>query len=100
MVKTNQDIIGEQCVRNDLGVLAVSEEDKKVAWESYYENLLNTEFDWDRNSLSQVDPVSSAAILIDKYSQKGSKEYEEWEGCRTFRQSLRNGKSSREDMLT
>ena len=66
MVKTNQDIIGEQCVRNDLGVLAVSEEDKKVAWKSYYESLLNTEFDWDRNSLSQVDPVSSAPILIDR----------------------------------
>ena len=45
-------------------MLAVREEDKKVALESYNENLLNTEFDWDRNSL--VDPVSSAAILIDR----------------------------------
>ena len=29
MVKINQDIIGEQYTRNDHGVLAVSEEDKK-----------------------------------------------------------------------
>ena len=29
MVKTNQDIIGEQCSRNNDGVQAVSDEDKK-----------------------------------------------------------------------
>ena len=29
MDKTNQDIIGEQCIRNGDGVLAVSDEDKK-----------------------------------------------------------------------
>ena len=29
MFKTNQDIIGEKCIRNDNGVLAVSDEDKK-----------------------------------------------------------------------
>ena len=50
MVKTNQDIIGEQCIRNDDGVLAVSDEDKKIAWKSYYEDL----FTWDRNSLTQT----------------------------------------------
>ena len=30
MVKTNQDITGEQCFRNDDGVLTVSNEDKKI----------------------------------------------------------------------
>lgn len=29
-VKTNQDFIGEQCIRNDDGVLAVSGEDRKI----------------------------------------------------------------------
>lgn len=47
-------------------IVAVNEEGKKTAWKSYYENLLNTEFTWDRNSLSQVDPVNNAAILINK----------------------------------
>ena len=35
MVKTSQHIIGEQCIRNDDGVLAVSDEDKKIVWKSY-----------------------------------------------------------------
>ena len=66
MVKDNRDIIGEQCIRNDDGVLAVSEEAKKVARKSYYENLLNTENDWDRNNLSEVEAVASAAVFIEK----------------------------------
>ena len=41
MVKTNQDIIGEQCIKNDNGILAVKNEDKKIAWKSYHEKLLN-----------------------------------------------------------
>ena len=31
MVKTNQDIIGEQCIRKDDSVLAVSNDDRKIA---------------------------------------------------------------------
>ena len=44
MVKTNQVIIGEQYIRNDDGALAVSDENKKIAWKIYHEKLLNTEF--------------------------------------------------------
>ena len=50
--KTNQNIIGEQCIRNDDGVLAFSDEDKKVTWKSLCESLLNTDFTWNGNSLS------------------------------------------------
>ena len=46
IVKTNQDITGEQCIRNDNGVLAVSDENKKIAWKSYHKKLLNTELAW------------------------------------------------------
>ena len=35
MGKSNQDIIGEQCIRNNHAVLEVSDEDKKIAWKSY-----------------------------------------------------------------
>ena len=42
IVKPNEDI-GEQCIRNDDDVPAVSDENKKVAWKSY-EMLLNTDF--------------------------------------------------------
>ena len=44
MLKNNQDNIGEQCIRNDDDVLAISDEDKKIALKSYHGKLLNTEF--------------------------------------------------------
>ena len=59
MVKTNLDATGKQCIRNDNGVPAVSDEDMKIPWKSCHEKLLNTEFPWDRNSLSHTDIVSS-----------------------------------------
>ena len=66
MVKDNRDIIGEQCIRNDDGGLAINEEDKKIAWKNYYERLLNTENERDSNNLTPVEPVESAAIFIEK----------------------------------
>ena len=66
MVKTIQDINGGQCIRNDDGLLAVRDEDKKIAWKSNHEKLLNTEFARNKNSLSQVYKVSSILWLIDK----------------------------------
>ena len=63
MVKINQDIIGEQYTRNDHGVLAVSEEDKKRAWKSYHEELFNVEFLWDKDSCRYNQQLPQ---LIDK----------------------------------
>ena len=40
----NKDILGEKCIRNDNGVLAFNEEDKKKAWKQHYQRLLNVEF--------------------------------------------------------
>lgn len=62
MVKTNQDIIREQSVRNCDGVLTAIRQ--KIASKSYHEKLFNTEFSWDRNSLCQVVTVSSVPFLI------------------------------------
>ena len=31
---------------------------KKMAWKSYHEKLSNTQFAWDKNSLSQADTVN------------------------------------------
>ena len=66
MKKTNQDAVGEKCIRNDEGNLASTEEEKKLAWKSHYEKLLNTEFHWDRDSLSEVHPVEGPAMQIKK----------------------------------
>ena len=43
MVKTNQDNVSEQYISRDDGVLAVNDENKKIAWKSYHEKVLNTE---------------------------------------------------------
>ena len=64
IVKTNQDIIGEQCIRNDEGKLAVTNVDMKQAWKSYHQHLLNTENDWEKDNLPEADIVSSSAIYI------------------------------------
>ena len=61
MIKTNQVIISEQCLRNGDVVVAVSDEDNKIAWRSYHKNLQKKEFEWDRNSLSEADAVSNAS---------------------------------------
>ena len=42
MVNTNENMIAGHCIRNDDGVPAVSDEDKKIVWNSYHEKLLNT----------------------------------------------------------
>ena len=41
-------------------------EEKKRAWKTYHKKLLNTEFTWDRNSLSQADTITSIPCSIDK----------------------------------
>ena len=66
MIKTNQVIISEHYIKHGDGLLAVSDGDEKKAWKSYNEKLLNTEFTWDRKSLSGADTVKGAPSLLDK----------------------------------
>ena len=47
MDKTNQDVIGEKCVRNDAGELSLSDEEKMKALVEHYAILLNVEFEWE-----------------------------------------------------
>ncbi|XP_057306130.1 uncharacterized protein LOC130644510 [Hydractinia symbiolongicarpus] len=42
MKKTNQDVVGEKCICNDEGVLASTEEEKRVAWKNHYQSLIGT----------------------------------------------------------
>ena len=52
--------------------MGVSDENNKIARKSYHEKLSNTEFVWDRNSLSQADSVSDIPLVIDKYMVRES----------------------------
>lgn len=60
----NKDIIGEKCIRDDNGNLALSEAEKKKAWKEHYERLLNVEFAWLENDLSPAVPVQGPPLLI------------------------------------
>ena len=73
MAKTNQDIVGEKCIRTDDGELAINMQDKKNAWKCYYEKLLNTEFPWERENLEVTEAVAGPAIKIEKEMVRESK---------------------------
>ena len=53
MVKRDKDVVGGGCMRNKEGRVVVEEEEIKEVWRSYYEKLLNEEFEWDRDNLVQ-----------------------------------------------
>ena len=57
MTRTNQDVVGEKCVRNDAGKLSLSNDDKMKAWVEHYSRLLNVEFEWPSDLLPEVPPV-------------------------------------------
>ena len=58
MDRTNQDVVGEKCVRNDAGELSLNDEEKMKAWVEHYARLLNVEFDWPRQHLPDAPPIA------------------------------------------
>ncbi|XP_035665616.1 uncharacterized protein LOC118408864, partial [Branchiostoma floridae] len=61
MERSNQDVVGEMCVRNDAGELSLNDEDKMKAWVEHYNRLLNVEFDWPMDELPEAAPVVGPA---------------------------------------
>ena len=57
MRRDNQDVMGQRPVKNDAGQLLLDEEAKKEAWREHYERLLNVEFPWNPENLSEESPV-------------------------------------------
>ena len=51
MEAKNCDVVGDKCVKNDKGELALTDADKHLAWKEHYERLLNEEFPWDKENL-------------------------------------------------
>ena len=54
MKQDNTDIVGEKCIWNVEGKLALSIDDKLKAWQSHYDHLLNEEFPLDPNTLRNL----------------------------------------------
>ena len=64
MRKENVDVVGDKPVKNDAGEMLMSEEAKQNAWAEHYERLLNVEFDWDPDHLSNQLPLEGPPIPI------------------------------------
>ena len=62
--KENADIVGDKPVKNDAGEMSMSDDSKQKAWLEHYQRLLNAEFDWDPNHLSDELPVEGPPIPI------------------------------------
>ena len=64
MRKENVDVVGDKPVKNDTGEMSMSEEAKQNAWAEHYERLLNVEFDWDPDHLSNEPSLEGLPIPI------------------------------------
>ena len=64
MRKENVDVVGDKRVKNDSGEMSMSEETKQNVWAEYYERLLNAEFDWDPDHLSNEPLLEGPPIPI------------------------------------
>ena len=62
--RENADVEGAKPVKNDAGKMSMSEDSKWKAWLEHYQRLLNAEFDWDLNHLSDEAPVEGPPISI------------------------------------
>ena len=60
----NQDVVCEKPVLNDTGTLSLDDSAKKAAWREYYVHLVNHEFPWDENNLSDILPIESPSPPI------------------------------------
>ena len=64
MRRDNQDAMGEKPVKNDADYLSLDEEAKKEAWKEHYKRLLNIEFPWNPEDLSEESPVEGPSEPI------------------------------------
>ena len=64
MRRENADVMGDKPVKNDAGEMSMSDESKQKAWLEHYERLLNVEFDWDPDHLSDEPPVEGPSNPI------------------------------------
>ena len=53
IVRKNKDVVGVNCVKDKQGKLVTEEAKIKNVWKEYFEELLNEEFDWKKESLEQ-----------------------------------------------
>ena len=62
MRKESVNVLGDKPVKNDARAMSKSKEAKQNAWAEHYERLLNVEFDWDPDHLSNELPIEGSPI--------------------------------------
>ena len=92
MRKENVDVVGDKPVKNDTGEISMSEEAKQNAWAEHYERLLNVEFDWDPDHLSNDPLLEGPPIPI---TVEGHLKDEVGQSCRSIRHSGGDDQGSR-----
>ena len=96
MRKENFDVVGDKPVKNDTGEMSMSEEAKQNAWAEHYERLLNVEFYWDPNHLSNEPPLEGPPIpIFFDMVKKAIFKVEVGQSCRSIRHSGGDDQGSR-----
>lgn len=60
----NMDVVGGGCIKDKRGKVVVEDDAVKLVWKDYYENLLNEEFDWDKDALGTGEAVSGPSEVF------------------------------------
>src|SRR5207245_1188944 len=66
MVGLNKDITASGCVRGIDGRTVVEEEGIMQRWKEYYEQLLNEEFDWNKDSIGSIYVMNGEETSVDE----------------------------------
>ena len=61
IVRQNRDVVGISSVKNDKGGLVTDESEIREVWSSYFEKLLNEEFEWNRDFLEDLREEGSSS---------------------------------------
>ncbi|XP_048759321.2 uncharacterized protein LOC125668926 [Ostrea edulis] len=62
--RENVDVVGNKPVKNDTGEMSLNQEAKEKAWLEHYERLLNVEFDWEPEHLTNESPLEGPPVPI------------------------------------
>ena len=61
IVRQNRDVVGISSMKNDKGGLVTDESEIREVWSSYFEKLLNEEFEWNRDFLKDLREEGSSS---------------------------------------
>jgi Reverse transcriptase (RNA-dependent DNA polymerase) len=64
MVRTNRDVVGDGCIKDERGKIVAELDKCREVWRKYFEQLLNEEFAWDRDSLEEGNAIAGPAEEI------------------------------------